>query len=609
MRKILLTTLLLFTVVLTPQIVSAKGVSVTLSCPQAANKNDQIDCRVNVSTDTTLNGLSANYSLSGLTYVNFTPQSGFSAYSKSPAGFAVGNNDGKTGNFTVGIVTLKVTDFGTIQLKNLDASDTDYASYSPAGPSTNIRLKSTNNNLSGLSLSNGSLSPGFNSNTTSYSATIDAPNVTIHASKGDERQSIDGAGYKNLNYGNNNFDIHVTSESGSRKTYRITINRPDNRSDNNNLRSLSTNNGSISFNKNNTNYSLNVESNVSSINISAEKEDGRASFVNGAGPRTVNLNYGDNRFEIKVRSEKGNVKTYVINVHRKDDRSTNNNLKSLKVSEGKINFDKDTLEYNISVYYEVTKIEITAEAEDEKAKVSIDNKDLVVGENTLTITVTSENQSVKKYIVKVKRLREDEKPSDNNNIKVLKVFGRELKLKNKKYDYEVKINEEETELILDITLEDEKASYTIKNNKNLENESVVTIETLSESGLTATYKIKVEKENSAISYITIGILGIAIGLVFGLIISKLKPTKKQNNVEVIKEESVEEPVIIAHEEVKLEDVVENIEPQEKEEQLEKEEQSQEKTESEEENNSEIENNENEQNTESTTETPIDNETI
>ena len=524
MKKLLLATTLLFAIIMTPEIVSAKGVSVTLSCPGAANQNDQIDCRVNVSTDATVNGLSANYSLNGLTYVNFNPQNGFSVYSKSESGFAIGNNEGKTGNFTIGVVTLKVNNSGSIKLTNLDASDTDFASYSPGQTSANIRLKSTNNNLSGLSLSNGTLSPGFNPDTTSYSATIDAPNVTINASKGEERQSIDGAGYKNLNYGNNTFDIHVTSESGSRKTYKITINRPDNRSDNNNLKSLSTNHGSISFNKNTTNYSINVESNISSINISADKEDGKASFVNGAGPRTVNLNYGDNRFEIKVRSEKGNVKTYVINVHRKDDRSTNNNLKSLKLSTGKINFDKNTLEYNVSVYYEVTKIEVNAEVEDEKAKLSIDNKELAVGENTITITVTSENQSVKKYVVKVKRLREDEKPSDNNNIKVLKVFGRELKIKDKKYDYEVKINEEETELILDVILEDEKASYTVKGNKNLENESIVTIETLSESGLSATYKIKVEKENSTIIYIIIGFLGIAIGLVFGLIIfSSNKP--------------------------------------------------------------------------------------
>ena len=536
MKKILLAISLLFIIVISPYIANAKSVSVTISCPSAANQNSKVDCKITVTSDTTVNGLSGNYSLNGLSYVNFTPQNGFTTYSSSASGFAVGNNEGKSGTFTIGIVTLQVNNSGSIQINNLDASDTEFASYNIGSKSASIRLKSTNNNLSSLSLSNGSLSPGFNPNTTSYSATIDSSNVTINASKGEEHQSIDGAGYKNLNYGNNTFDIHVTSESGNRKTYKITIHRPDNRSDNNNLKSLSTNHGNISFDKNNTNYSINVESNISSINISASTEDGTASFVGGAGPRTVNLNYGDNRIEIKVRSQKGNVKTYVINVHRKDDRSKNNNLKSLKLSTGKINFDKDTLEYNVSVYYEVTKIEVEATAEDAKAKVSIDNKDLVVGENTITVTVTSENQSVKKYIIKVKRLREDEKPSDNNNIKVLKVFGRELKLKEKKYDYEVKINEEETELILDIILEDEKASYTVKNNKNIENESVVIINTLSESGLTATYKIKVTKDNSLISYVTIGVLGIAIGLVIGLIISKIKPNKKKNKDVIINEQ-------------------------------------------------------------------------
>ena len=40
------------------------------------------------------------------------------------------------------------------------------------------------------------------------------------------------------------------------------------------------------------------------------------SFENGFGPRTINLNPGNNTIYIKVRNEIGNIKTYTININR-----------------------------------------------------------------------------------------------------------------------------------------------------------------------------------------------------------------------------------------------------------------------------------------------------
>lgn len=62
-------------------------------------------------------------------------------------------------------------------------------------------------------------------------------------------------------------------------------------------------------------YTLDVENDVETINISAAKSDNSAS-VSGTGE--VNLQEGTNKFEIIVTAEKGNKKTYVLTVNRKE---------------------------------------------------------------------------------------------------------------------------------------------------------------------------------------------------------------------------------------------------------------------------------------------------
>lgn len=522
-----------------PFSVSAGSVSVSLSCPGSANAGSEVTCNVNVSSDVAVNGLSANYSLSGASYVSFTPQNGFTSYNASGSGFAIGNTAGKSGSYTIGVLKVKVNSAATIQLININASDTDFGDYNIGGQSRSIRINSTNNNLGGLSLSNGTLSPSFSAGTTNYTATIDADNVVINASKSEDSQSISGAGSKALNYGNNTFNIVVTSESGSSKTYTITINRPDNRSTNNNLKNLSVNQGSISFNKNTTSYSIDVDSNVSSIKVTAALEDSSASFVNGFGSRTVDLSYGNNVILVKVQAQNGAVKTYTINVNRKDDRSTNNDLKTLKVSSGEVVFDKDTLEYNVSVYYDVTTFDIKATAVDEKAVVKVNGpSELAVGENIFTIDVTSENGNVKTYKIIVKRLSEDEKMSDDNGIASLKIFGHDIDFSNDVYEYTIEIGKDETELFFDIVLEDDKANYTIKNNENLKDGSEVILVVVSESGLKNEYTFIIEQENVLISYIIVGGICLVVGIFLGIIISKRpKKNKNKNNIN-------SEPVIV-----------------------------------------------------------------
>jgi len=86
-------------------------------------------------------------------------------------------------------------------------------------------------------------------------------------------------------------------------------------------------------------------------------------------------------------------------------KSGNNNLKSLTVSNANISpaFSKDVLNYQTTVPFSVSSLNITAVPEDAKASVSISGNNLKVGNNTVIITVTAENGSKKEYKINVVR--------------------------------------------------------------------------------------------------------------------------------------------------------------------------------------------------------------
>ena len=194
-------------------------------------------------------------------------------------------------------------------------------------------------------------------------------------------------------------------------------------STNNNLKSLSVSAGSLSpnFSSGTTNYSVSVGEDVSSININAEAEDGTAK-VSGTGNKS--LKYGSNKFNISVKAENGSTKTYTIDVNREDNRSSDANLKSLKVNNGTLSpsFSSGTTSYTIEVPYSVSKLNINAEAADSTSKVNINNPDLVAeGTTTVTIRVVAQNGASKTYTIKVKRGKDpNKKLSNDNNLVSLK---------------------------------------------------------------------------------------------------------------------------------------------------------------------------------------------
>ena len=101
------------------------------------------------------------------------------------------------------------------------------------------------------------------------------------------------------------------------KSITINVVKPREKSTNNNLKGLSVENYTLSpeFNKDTLEYTVEIGDNAEVIKINAEKEDGYAQ-LEGDGEKEVVE--GANKFEVKVTSETGSPKIYVLNVNVKD---------------------------------------------------------------------------------------------------------------------------------------------------------------------------------------------------------------------------------------------------------------------------------------------------
>ena len=286
---------------------------------------------------------------------------------------------------------------------------------------------------------------------------------------------------------------------------------------------------------------MDVKNTVTSVKINATKTSDKSTFENGFGPRTVNLNYGKNTIYIKVKSENEKVKTYTIIVNREDIRNSNNNLKSLKVSTGNIEFNKDTTVY--AIVTSENEITITAEVEHEKATLTGNKKyTLKEGLNEIVISVKAENETIKTYTIKVTKMTNLGTVNINNNLSNLNINNYHIDFDSEILEYKLKIGNED-KLEIDYQVEDDSSIVEIKGNENLKNGSVISIIVTAIDGTKKEYKIIIEKEeiieetkedNSIILYILLAI-SIILNIVLTILLIKKKKTKNENQ-EIVKPE-------------------------------------------------------------------------
>lgn len=97
--------------------------------------------------------------------------------------------------------------------------------YTDMGTATQIAVKSNNNNLKSLSVSNCELSPSFDSAITEYTCSItdDVKTVKVNAEKANDKATVSGNGDITIN-GSQEIKVEVTAEDGSKKEYKVQIN-------------------------------------------------------------------------------------------------------------------------------------------------------------------------------------------------------------------------------------------------------------------------------------------------------------------------------------------------------------------------------------------------
>ena len=215
----------------------------------------------------------------------------------------------------------------------------------------------------------------------------------------------------------------------------------DIKSRDNSLKSIKLNGVDINnFSPNTYSYKELVESSVTTANFEVELNDKTATYKAGYEPKTgASLDYGDNVFEIIVVSASNEEKKYVVTVVRQDNRGTNNNLKELIVNSNPklFTFKSSTLNYTITTH-KLEKIDITATPEDPKAtvKISKEPEKMIIGTNTIKITVLSEKNEEKVYTILVNNTDKE----IDTKLKSLVLFGidEDIDFSPDVYDYEVR---------------------------------------------------------------------------------------------------------------------------------------------------------------------------
>lgn len=400
---------------LLPLGVKAASVGTSLSCPSSANASSTITCNIKVTPNGfNLGGFQAKFVIAGGTFSSFSASSGWTVYSSSASGISITTNNTYPSATTVGSVKFKMPSSGNmvVKLTNIAASDDNYNSYDGSSVSATVRVKSSVNTLSSLSISGMNLNPAFNPNTTSYTVNTDNSSITINATKSDSSASVIGTGTKNLNYGKNTFNIVVKAEDGSSKTYTIVVNRNDNRNGDSTLRSLSVSSGSIKFSASVKSYNVSLNANVESFSVEGIANNSK-SKVSYSPSKSINIKQGETKtITVTVTAENQTKTEYKIYVSRGDSRSNDNYLKSLSMKESNINFNKDILNYTLEVPFHITKLNLSYTLSDVKAKVDVKgNTNLAVGNNVITLLVTAENQTTRTYTLNVNRLKENEEIS------------------------------------------------------------------------------------------------------------------------------------------------------------------------------------------------------
>lgn len=198
---------------------------------------------------------------------------------------------------------------------------------------------------------------------------------------------------------------------------------PAEKSDNNALASLTIEGVTLepSFNKDVTKYTATVSKDVTKLEVKAVAESSNSDVkIEG----NENLKDGENTVNITVTAEDGTKRVYTIAVTKGETNDGAEDNKILKLSNLQIadvnfeeGFNPDLLSYELSLSVYLEKLKITATPNQSDAKVEIiGNENFTVGENIITILLTSADRTqTVTYQIKVTVPEKVENANNNND--------------------------------------------------------------------------------------------------------------------------------------------------------------------------------------------------
>ena len=308
--------------------------------------------------------------------------------------------------------------------------------------------------LGNLSVSEGTLTPRFSPDTTSYTVQLstDVSSTTITATPrvaGDtirinnqpvssQTVTLDSPGAEE----SINIVVTETGTGGTSKSYTVRVKRAPLAGDNS-LANLTVSPGALStpFDKNSLNYTVTVENTIGSISVTPTLSDPAATMtVNGqpaisGQPRAITLSGGGQvtTITITITAQDESTKSYVVAVSR--GASNNNNLQGLATTPGTLDppFRADRTSYTVNLLAtlasNVTNVRITPRLQDTTATMTVNGKPATSGQAQTTllptpgsnvinnIIVVAENGTTKVYTVNVIRAP----LGGNNNLERLTV--------------------------------------------------------------------------------------------------------------------------------------------------------------------------------------------
>lgn len=212
----------------TPRSQAAGSCVVTFSDP-TVTVGQTFTVNVRVTGAVAIATVKVNYDSSYLQYISGDLGYGY------PSGNVIVMDKENTGTGNVSFsMTFKALKAGKTTINNYENSivdsNGDFLDVTPGWSTVTINAPYTasgNNNLSSLSISPGTLSPGFSAGTTSYSASVSnsTTSVAVSAKAADGKAKVAVWGNTGLDVGNNTVTVQVTAENGSKKTYTINVNR------------------------------------------------------------------------------------------------------------------------------------------------------------------------------------------------------------------------------------------------------------------------------------------------------------------------------------------------------------------------------------------------